>query len=261
MKVHFLHRLFLIPVTLLGVTFLVFTILKGLPQAAGYLEWLGIPQGGILKGDFGNSSLYQKSVLEIVCERLPIAAYFLGATAILTYGVAVPLGVLKAIYHRGMLDRASGLLLFLTGVLPPFALGILIFSLAGGGFGVLKIPGGNWNDWVAFACGNWLPLLCYLVAVVSGLSLTMKHSLMDELAAQYIRSAVAKGGGFSRLVLRHAFRNSLRPMASSFSSFTVTVLSSSILIESIFRIKGLGMLLGKLLSDVLSAALEPKRGF
>jgi len=75
-------------------------------------------------------------------------------------------------------------------------------------------------------------------------------------------------------------------MASSFSSFTVTVLSSSILIESIFRIKGLGalqlealragdenlimgailalsllMLLGKLLSDVLSAALEPKRGF
>ena len=114
----------------------------------------------------------------------------------------------------------------------------------------------------------------------------MKNNLMEHLAADYVRTAVAKGVSFRRAVWKHAFRNSFIPIVSTFGSVICTVVGGSILIERVFDIQGFGMLsfqalmdkdyslimgtllltsvliiIGNLLSDMLVALVDPRVRF
>jgi microcin C transport system permease protein len=88
-----------------------------------------------------------------------------------------------------------------------------------------------------------MPLICYMVGAFAFLKQIMKNNLMYNLAADYVRTAVAKGVGFRQAVFRHAFRNSIIPVATTFGSNITMLVSGSILIEKVFDINGFGLLL------------------
>jgi microcin C transport system permease protein len=131
-----------------------------------------------------------------------------------------------------------------------------------------------------------LPLVCYLVGSFAVTTLLMKNHLMDNLAADYIRTAVAKGVSFRRAVVGHALRNSLIPIATTFGQNIVLIVTGSFLIETIFDINGFGLLgvssifdrdypvvmgvvfaaslallIGNIVSDALVAMVDPRIRF
>jgi microcin C transport system permease protein len=99
-----------------------------------------------------------------------------------------------------------------------------------------------WDQAKDLAHHTILPLACYLVGGFAMLTMLTKNNLMDNLAADYVRTAVAKGASFRGAVFRHAFRNSMIPIVTSLGGLTAIFVSGSMLIEKVFDIQGFGLL-------------------
>ncbi len=261
------------------------------PVLVSYAQWVG----RVVTGDLGRSYRYNEPVLQIVRERLPVSIFHGVVTLVLTYGVCIPLGIVKAIRHRTLLDNASSVLIFIGYAIPGYVLGalLLLFFSARlewfpmGGFTSYDFDGMSFPEKVADLFSHAiLPLTCYLVGSFAITTLLMKNHLMDNLSADYIRTAIAKGVSFRGAVVRHALRNSLIPIATTFGQNITLLVSGSFLIETIFDIDGFGLLgitsildrdypvvmgvifiaslllmLGNILSDVLVALIDPRIRF
>lgn len=206
---------------------------------------------GLLQGSLGVSTRYNKYVWNMIRERMPVSMFYGLATFIITYLVCIPLGVVKAIQHRTALDNVSSILIFVGYAIPGFVLASLLMvylaahlrwfptgGFVSDAFATLG-PGGKIWDVVHHSI---LPLVCYLVGSFAFMTMLVKNSLMDNLAADYVRTAVAKGAGFKRAVLTHALRNSLIPVATTLGHVVSIFVTGSILIELIFEINGFGLL-------------------
>ena len=206
---------------------------------------------GLLQGNLGISTRYNEYVWDMIRERMPISIFYGLVTFIISYLVCIPLGILKAIKHRTVIDNASSILIFVGYSIPGFVLAsVLVVYLAArlnwfptGGFvsenyASLTVGGKAW-DLVHHAV---LPLICYMVGSFAFMTMLVKNNLMDNLAADYVRTAVAKGAGFKRAVLVHALRNSLIPLATTLGHIVSIFVAGSTLIELIFEINGFGLL-------------------
>jgi len=250
---------------------------------------------GLLQGDLGRSQIYNEPVGQMILQRIPIAAYFGLLTAILTYAICLPLGVLKALKHRTFIDTSSSVLIFLGYSIPGFALGAILLVHLGARmnlfplFGLTSPDFDEMNDWAKvkdIAHHTVLPLTCYVIGSFAMLTMLVKNSLMDNLAADYVRTAMAKGNSFPKAVFGHAFRNSMIPVATSLGSLVEIFIGGSILIETVFDIQGFGllqyhsvlerdvpvimgtltiaaflMLLGQVISDFVVAMVDPRIKF
>jgi microcin C transport system permease protein len=250
---------------------------------------------GLLQGNLGQSTSYNEPVDAMIFARMPIAVYFGLLTALLTYAVCLPLGVLKALKHRTFIDTSSSVLIFLGYSIPGFALGAILivhlgarlhwfplFGLTSAGFDQLD----HWGKLKDLAHHTVLPLTCYMVGSFAMLTMLTKNNLMDNLAADYVRTAVAKGVSFRRAVFGHAFRNSMIPVATSLGSLLEVFIGGSLLVETVFDIQGFGllqyqalvardvpiimgtlvieaflMLLGHVVSDLIVATVDPRIKF
>lgn len=250
---------------------------------------------GLLQGDLGRSQVYNDPVDEMILQRVPVAAYFGLLTAFITYAVCLPLGVLKALRHRTFLDSASSVLIFFGYSIPGFALGAILlvhfgarmqwfplFGLTSPDFDKLDTVG-KLKD---LAHHTVLPLVCYIVGSFAMLTMLTKNNLMENLAADYVRTAVAKGASFRKAVFGHAFRNSMIPVATSIGSLVTIFIGGSLLIERVFDIQGFGllqfqavinrdvpvimgtltiasllMLVGNIISDFVVAMVDPRIQF
>ena len=261
------------------------------PWLVSYVEWLG----KVLRGDLGSSYRYNEPVVDIMRSRLPISLFFGLATVIITYSVCIPLGVVKAIKHRSAMDNVTSIFVFMGYAVPPYVMGsLLLFFFAarlewfpmGGFIGFdfdLLSPWGKVLDVLHHAV---LPLCCYLIGSFAVTTQLMKNHLMDNLSADYVRTAVAKGVSFRKAVTGHALRNSLIPIATTFGQNVLLIVSGSFLIETIFDINGFGLLgltavfdrdypvvmgvvfasslallVGNIISDALVAAIDPRIRF
>jgi microcin C transport system permease protein len=209
--------------------------------------------------------------------------------------VCIPLGVMKAIKHRTIADNLTSILIFVGYAVPGYALGsllLLYFSVRlewfpMGGFMSLSFSDMNlWQKMGDLVNHSVLPLTCYLIGSFALVTLLLKNHLMDNLAADYMRTAIAKGVSFRRAVTAHAMRNSLIPIATTFGQNIVLLVSGSFLIETIFDINGFGLLgltaildrdypvvmgvvllasilllVGNIISDVLVALVDPRIRF
>ncbi len=262
-----------------------------LPRAVAYQTRFA----GMLEGDLGRSQIYNEPVGQMILGRMPIAAYFGLLTAIITYSVCLPLGVLKALKHRTFIDTASSVLIFLGYSIPGFALGAILLVQLGARMSLFPLFGltspefdqmGDWDKIKDLAHHTVLPLICYVIGSFAMLTMLTKNSLMDNLAADYVRTAMAKGTSFPRAVFGHAFRNSMIPVATSLGTLVTIFIGGSMLIETVFDIQGFGllqyhsvlqrdvpvimgtltiaaflMLLGQVLSDVAVAMVDPRIKF
>lgn len=250
---------------------------------------------GLAQGNLGVSTRYNEPVWGMIRERMPISIFYGLTTFLLSYIVCIPLGILKAIKHRTVLDNVTSILIFVGYAIPGFVLAsILVVYLAArmnwfptGGFvseefHTLSLGAKVW-DVIHHAI---LPLVCYMIGSFAFMTLLIKNSLMDNLAADYVRTAVAKGAGFKRAVLGHALRNSLIPLATTLGHIVSIFLTGSLLIELIFEINGFGLLsyysildrdyplvmgilvlnvlllmVGNILSDIFVALTDPRIRF
>ena len=261
------------------------------PILQSYLDWLV----KVAKGDLGNSYRYNEPVWDVIKDRFPVSLYYGLVTLLITYIVCIPLGVLKAIKHKTVVDNVTSILIFVGYAIPGYALGsllLLYFSVRlewfpMGGFISLSFEEkdtiGKLMDLINHSV---LPLICYLVGSFALVTLLLKNHLMDNLASDYIRTAIAKGVSFRQAVTRHAMRNSMIPIATTFGQNIVLLVSGSFLIETIFDIDGFGLLgltaildrdypvvmgvvllasvlllIGNIISDVLVALVDPRIRF
>jgi microcin C transport system permease protein len=261
------------------------------PFMSAYFSWLG----GIFVGDFGESYRYNEPVLETISSKMPISVFYGLLTMFFTYGICIPLGIVKALHHRTIVDNSSSIVIFLGYALPNYVIGtVLIFVFAGyweifplGEFKSFEYDDlsfmGKFMDIVAHAI---LPTIAYVAGSLALTSMLMKNSLMDNLAADYVRTALAKGNSFKEAVFKHAFKNSLIPIATSFGNNIALIIAGSFLVETVFNIDGFGLLgyealltrdypivmgvialssilslLGNILSDICVALVDPRVKF
>lgn len=261
------------------------------PLLQSYVDWVG----KVVRGDLGTSYRYNEPVWDVIAARFPVSSYYGIVTLLATYLVCIPLGVLKAIKHRTAVDNLTSVLIFVGYAVPGYALGsllLLYFSVRlewfpMGGFVSMAFHEKDlWGQLADLASHSVLPLACYLVGSFALVTLLLKNHLMDNLAADYIRTAIAKGVSFRSAVTRHAMRNSLIPIATTFGQNVTLLVSGSFLIETIFDIDGFGLLgltaildrdypvvmgvvllasalllIGNIVSDVLVALVDPRIRF
>ena len=261
------------------------------PVLQSYVDWLG----KVVSGDLGTSYRYNEPVWDVIQDRFPVSLYYGLVTLVLTYTVCIPLGIVKAIKHRTAVDNISSVLIFIGYAIPGYALGsllLLYFSVRldwfpMGGFVSYDFQDKSFLD-KAFDLvkHSVLPLTCYMIGSFALVTMLLKNHLMDNLAADYIRTAIAKGVSFRQSVTRHAMRNSLIPIATTFGQNITLLVSGSFLIETIFDIDGFGLLaltaildrdypvvmgvvllssllllIGNILSDFLVAMVDPRIRF
>lgn len=250
---------------------------------------------GILQGNFGNSYKYNEPVWSMMARRLPVSIYFGLLGALITYAVSLPLGIAKAIRHKSWFDNASSLLIFFGYAVPGFALGAVLVVYLGARLEIFPLCGltsadfsdmSLWDQTKDLLHHTALPLLCYVVSTFAVATMMMKNNAMENLSADYMRTAMAKGLSFRQAVVRHAFRNSIIPIVSGLGGLLSVIVGGSILIERVFDIQGFGLLsyqalmdkdyslimgtllltsllllLGNLLADMLVAAIDPRIQF
>ncbi len=261
------------------------------PIHVGYVTWLA----KVVQLDFGESTRYGEPVLVAIKDRLPVSIYFGVVSMLLTYLICIPLGILKAVKHGSAIDHISSVLVFVGYAIPAYVLAIVLllvfasnldwFPLGGfvsDGFSDLSFL----DKAIDLMRHTFLPMIAYVAGNFAVMTFLMKNSLMDNLAADFVRTAVAKGLPFRLAVVRHALRNSLIPLATHFGNNISVVLSGSFLIEKIYNIDGFGLLayesvverdyptvmgilaisamlqlVGNILSDLCVAAADPRVQF
>ena len=231
----------------------------------------------------------------MIGERLPVSTYFGLLTFALTYMVCIPLGIFKAVRHKQLSDDLTSILIFIGYAVPGYALGSLLLLFLSVNLDLLPMGGMVSEEFdlltpfqkvMDLLAHTFQPLCCYLIGGFAFVTMLMKNHLMDNLSADYVRTAMAKGVSFKNAVRKHALRNSLVPLATNIGHQVTLFVTGSFLIETIFDIDGFGllgfnsvidrdypvvmgiltlsaalMLLGNIISDALVALVDPRVRF
>ena len=187
-------------------------------------------------GDLGQSFKFQAPVRRIIFERYPATLELSFLALLVCAAIAIPAGVLAA-HRRGRApDRAVGLFTLFGLAFPNFALGpvlILLFSIE---LGLLPVSGRG-------GVGNYLlPAATLGAALAAILTRMVRAAMLEELSADYIRTARAKGLSTRAVLFRHAFRNALIPIITILGLQFGTLLAGTIVTETIFSWPGIGRL-------------------
>ena len=243
------------------------------PMVTQFADWLG----AAVRLDFGRSFYFQNTVMELVGERLPVTLKLGGVALLLAVVVAIPLGVLAAIYRDSWVDRLSLLVAVVGQAMPNFwfALSlILVFSV-----GLKWLPVAGNTSWQHFV----LPAIALGYYAMPSLMRLTRAGMLDVLGSDYIRTARAKGLSPARVVFKHALRNAIIPVMALAAVELGFMLGGSVVIESVYSLQGLGQLAWDSISrndypvvqavvliiavfyigltfvaDVLNAALDPR---
>lgn len=261
------------------------------PLLSSYGQWLW----RVLHLDLGNSTRYHDPVWTLIKERFPVSIFYGITTLLITYGVCIPLGMSKAVRHGSWFDNVSSIVVFFGYAVPGYVVGIALITIFASQLDWFPLGGFVDDDFDTYSFGKKiidllyhaaLPLTAYLASSFALTTLMMKNALMDNLATDYMRTAIAKGQSFDGAVRHHALRNSLIPIATSFGNNISLLLGGSFLIETIFNIDGIGLLgfesvlerdypvvmgilvisallflLGNILSDICVALVDPRIRF
>jgi peptide/nickel transport system permease protein len=264
------------------------------PIPVQYLRWLG----ALAQGDLGRSFKDRLPVWDKIGERLPVTVGIDVAALFVTYLIAVPLGILSAIWPGSRFDRVSTGLVFGLYSLPSFWVAVMLIVFFGGGDYFAWFPPGGIrslefsSDWSLGAriadVGHHLvlPLFVTTLGSYTELSRYLRSSMLENARQDFVRTARAKGVPERSVILKHIGRNSLIPMVVILAGVLPGLIGGSVLIESIFSIPGIGQLgyqavlardypvvlalfaasfgltlVGILLADLLLALVDPRVTF
>ena len=219
------------------------------PVHVQYVRWLG----RVVRLDFGDSIKHHRPVIDIIKERLPITLTLNLIAFVLIYTISLPLGVLAAVQHKRLFDRVSSVMLFMLWALPSMWVGqMLIGYLCGPTYFNWFPPAGLSSNnaeilpffpWLADRLWHLvLPVFCLTYSGFAYLTKQVRAGMLDNLRADYVRTARAKGLSKTAVIFRHAFRNSVIPVITIMATLLPAMLGGSVIIERIFSIPGMGMM-------------------
>jgi ABC-type dipeptide/oligopeptide/nickel transport system permease component len=191
---------------------------------------------GLVRGDLGQSFKFQAPVGQIIFERYPATLQLAFLALLVCAAIAIPAGVLAA-HRRGQTsDRLVGLFTLFGLAIPNFALGPLLILLFSIEIGVLPVSGRN-------GIGSYLlPAATLGAALAAILTRMVRGAMLEELSADYIRTARAKGLSTAAVLFRHGLRNALIPIITILGLQFGTLLAGTIVTETIFSWPGIGRL-------------------
>jgi peptide/nickel transport system permease protein len=193
--------------------------------------------GGLLRGNLGTSFRYNTPVAREIGLRIGRTAELAVAAMIVAILIAIPLGVLGALYRGHAIDQAAMAVSLLGISMPNFWLGPMLAIVFAVQLGWLPVSGtGSWAHLV-------LPAVTLGAALAAILARMTRASLIDELRELYVLAARARGISRVRAVIAHALRNSLIPVVTIVGLQLGAVLTGTIITETIFSWPGVGRLL------------------
>ena len=198
-----------------------------LPLYQQYLQWLG----DAARGDFGVSLRTQHSIAFLIRTAFPYTLQLAVGAFALALLIAVPLGVVAAAWRNSLLDHLATLLTLVTVSVPTFAIGIVLLLL----FAVRL-------DWVPATGSLILPVIVLGVDLAGLLVRTLRSDIREELTADYVRTARAKGLNKAMLLRRHVLRNALTTTVTVAGLAFGNILGGTTIVETIFNWPGLGEL-------------------
>ena len=257
------------------------------PMIQQYLQWLK----NILRLEFGYSFFYNVPVSRILSDRLFNTFILSLSSMILTWSVAIPLGIIAAVNRNRFADKVLSIFSFVGLSIPSFFLAMLLLYFASQ-TGILPLGGmysANFDDLSFLA--KIVDLLKHLIiptvvislASIASLQRIMRGNFLEVLRQQYVLAARAKGLPENRVIYVHAFRNAINPLITLFGYELSSLLGGAALIEIICNWPGLGslmltavrakdvylvmssmlmggvlLLLGNLVADILLAWSDPR---
>ena len=229
------------------------------------------------RGDLGRSYLYHAPVGGLIGSHLPVTLVLGLAGLTIALATALPLGILAALNEGRWLDRGIMLVAVIGQAIPGFWLGLILIIIFGLDLGWLPISGtDSWDGYV-------LPAVVLAFSSIPTLMRLTRSGMVGVMAADYIRTARAKGLGRISIVLKHALRNAAMPVVAVAAVQLGFMLSGSVVVETIFSLDGVGHLAWEsiskndfpvvqavvlffavnfialtLLADLLNAVLDPR---
>jgi peptide/nickel transport system permease protein len=254
-----------------------------------YFLWLW---NVITRFDFGQSLTYNRSVTSLLWERVPATLLLAISSLVFTWAIALPLGILGAVYRSSWLDRALQVLSYVGQGLPSLVAGLLLLTFAqmvSPLFPVGDMTSIDFEDLTGLgkvldvAWHLILPTIALSITGFAGLQRIMRGEMLDVLRQDYIQTARAKGLPEKRVIYVHALRNAINPLITLLGFEFASLLSGAFITENFFNWPGLGrlilqavqaldvplvmaslmmgaamLILGNLLADLMLKVIDPR---
>jgi peptide/nickel transport system permease protein len=259
------------------------------PMIVQYWKWIS---NIVLYGDFGLSFEWQQPVSELIWERMSLTLVLTFSTLLLTWGIALPIGVFSAVKKYSIGDYVVTFFSFLGLAVPSFLLALVLMYFAAVEFG--QSVGGlfseqyqnapwNWDKFIDFLQHLWIPVVILGVSGTASLIRVMRANMLDELNRPYVTTARAKGLSEFTLLVKYPMRLALNPFISTIAWLLPNLVSGSIIVAIVMSLPTAGPLLlqslmsqdmylagafillicaltvvGSLVSDILLALVDPR---
>ena len=269
MKTYVIRRLLqLIPV-LFGISVLIFAVMKMIPgdvisgilgvdatpelweqlreiygldrpYVVQYLDWIG----GVLRGDFGESIRTGEPILPQILTRFKVTAELTILAAIISWIIAIPLGILAAVKRNSMADRFVRVFALLGVSVPNFALSILLILFLSLVFNYFSPLGyvGFFEDPIRNLQIMILPASILGVSIAGSVMRMTRSSVLEVLRQDFVRTVRAKGASERVAIFRHVLRNALIPIITLVGMQIGSLLGGAVIVEQIFSLPGLGQM-------------------
>ncbi|MBI5668510.1 MAG: ABC transporter permease [Chloroflexi bacterium] len=259
-----------------------------LPPVQQYFRWVT----GLLQGDFGFSFSYSRPVADLLAERLPATIGISVLTIIVTYAIAIPIGIYSATHQYSPLDYTFSFLGFIGLSMPSFLLALILmfvgykyFGLSIGGLNSPEFIGEpmSWAKFSDMLAHLPIPILIISLSGTAGLIRVLRGTLLDEIRKPYVDTARAKGLKERVLLYRYPVRIAINPLISTIGWLLPSVFSGQVIVSIVLNLPTVGPLLyealrgqdtylagsivmilsfftviGTLLSDILLAIVDPR---
>jgi ABC-type dipeptide/oligopeptide/nickel transport system permease component len=191
---------------------------------------------GAVRGDLGESIRYRKPAAEVFFERLPNTLQLLPLAMVGALVVAIPLGVLAAVYRGTIVDKISGAVAVLGIATPSFWLGIVLIYVFSIKLGLLPSSRmGGPSHYV-------LPAITLGLFLVAGMMRLVRSSLLEVMGSEFVKLARLKGLSQTVVIWKHCLRNALIPVTTLFGVYFALLITGAIVTETVFAWPGVGRL-------------------
>ena len=259
---YILKRLLQLVVVLLGVTFLTFMITQATPSDAAEMKYVSMGMmpstellektreemglndpvliqygrwlGNVLHGDLGESSKFGESVWTQMTRKLPMTLKLAGVSLIVVIVFSFPLGILSAVKKNKVADYMIRFLSFFGVSMPNFWLALLLMYIFAVRLGWFKVVSTNSVQ------GMILPVATLTIPMISSYARQIRAALLEELNANYVIGARARGIPERRIIWGHVLPNAILPIVTLLGLSVGHLLGGAAIIETIFSWQGVG---------------------
>ncbi|HIK38083.1 MAG: ABC transporter permease [Geminocystis sp.] len=263
----------------------------GLDKPAIEQYWLWLKQI-VTRFDFGQSFVYFRPVSSLILERIPATLLLAISSLILTWAIAIPLGIIGAVQQNSLLDKVLRVISYIGQGFPSFITALLLLIVAQNLSPLLPVGGmtsinhsemSTWGKIMDIAWHMIMPTIALTITGFAGLQRITRGQMLDVLRQEYIRTARAKGLPENRVIYVHALRNAINPLITLLGFEFASLLSGSFIAEYFFNWPGLGkltlqalqaqdkylvmaslmmgatmLILGNLMADILLTFVDPR---